>query len=212
MAIRAVVFDVGNVLELTEDNYPFDEWAASLGLTSEQFAQRTAGVFAGGDVGTITLDEVHESLGEALAIGAGQVSTFMEGFWREYLGVPNVALIEWARTLRPRYTTGILSNSFVGAREREHEAYGYGDLVDDLVYSHEVGMLKPDPRIYALSCDRLGVLPEEAVFLDDKPPYVAGAREAGLHAVHFRGDNTHAIAEIEKLLSTPRVVGSAQKG
>jgi epoxide hydrolase-like predicted phosphatase len=203
MAIRAVVFDVGNVLELTEDNYPFEEWAASLGLTGEQFAQRTAGVFAGGDVGTVTLDEVHKKLGEALGIGAGQVAAFMEDFWREYLGVPNAPLIDWARMLRPRYKTGILSNSFVGAREREHEAYGYGDLVDDLVYSHEVGLLKPDPRIYALSCERLGVLPEEAVFLDDKPPFVAGARGAGLHAVHFRGDNARAIAEIEELLSPP---------
>lgn len=203
MAIRAVVFDVGNVLELTEDNYPFEEWAASFGLTSEQFAQRTAGVFAGGDVGAVTLDEVHKKLGEALGIGAGQVAAFMEDFWREYLGVPNVELIEWAGTLRPRYKTGILSNSFVGAREREHEVYGYGDLVDDLVYSHEVGMLKPDPGIYALSCERLGVLPEEAVFLDDKPPFVAGARAAGLHAVHFRGDNARAIAEIEELLSPP---------
>ena len=200
MTVRAVVFDVGNVLELTEDNYPFEEWAASLGLTSEQFAQRTAGVFAGGDVGTVTLDEVHVKLGEALGIGAGQVSAFMEGFWREYLGIPNAQLIDWARTLRPRYKTGIVSNSFVGAREREHEAYGYGNLVDDLVYSHEVGMLKPDPRIYALSCERLGVRPEEAVFLDDKPPFVAGAREAGLHAVHFQGDNARAIADIEELL------------
>ena len=203
MAIRAVVFDVGNVLELTEDNYPFGEWAASLGLTSEQFAQRTTGVFADGDVGTVTLDEVHERLGEALGIGAGQVAAFMEDFWREYLGVPNGQLIDWARMLRPRYKTGILSNSFVGAREREHEAYGYGDLVDDLVYSHEVGLLKPDPRVYALSCERLGVLPEEAVFLDDKPPFVAGARGAGLHAVHFRGDNARAIAEIEELLGPP---------
>lgn len=85
MAIRAVVFDVGNVLELTEDNYPFDEWAARLGLTSEQFAQRTAGVFAGADIGAVTLDEVHKKLGEALGTGARQVSTLMEEFWREYL-------------------------------------------------------------------------------------------------------------------------------
>lgn len=106
MTVRAVVFDVGNVLELTEDNYPFEEWAASLGLTSEQFARRTAGVFAGGDVGTVTLDEVHKKLGEALGIGAGQVVAFMEGFWREYLGIPNAQLIDWTRTLRPRYKTG----------------------------------------------------------------------------------------------------------
>ena len=88
----------------------------------------------------------------------------------------------------------------VGAREREHAAYGYGDLVDDLVYSHEAGMLKPDPRIYALSCSRLGVSPGEAVLLDDREPFAAGAQQAGMHAVWFRGDNALAIAEITGLL------------
>jgi putative hydrolase of the HAD superfamily len=67
----------------------------------------------------------------------------MERMWRVYLGVANTELIEWARTLRPAYQTGILSNSFVGAREREHAAYGHEDLVDDLVYSHEVAWSSP---------------------------------------------------------------------
>jgi putative hydrolase of the HAD superfamily len=45
-----------------------------------------------------------------------------------------------------------LSNSFVGAREREQAAYGFEDLVDEIVHTHEVGMSKPDPQIYALVC------------------------------------------------------------
>jgi putative hydrolase of the HAD superfamily len=111
-------------------------------------------------------------------------------------------LIEYARRLRPRYRTGILSNSFVGAREREQEAYGFEDLVDEIVYSHEAGMSKPDPRIYALVCARLDVRPQETVFLDDADQCVVGARDAGLHAIHYQ-DNAQAIEEIEKLLTTP---------
>jgi putative hydrolase of the HAD superfamily len=120
--------------------------------------------------------------------------------WEEYVGSPNRELIEWVRGLRPRVRTGILSNSFVGAREREQEAYGFEDLVDEIVYSHESGMSKPDPRIYALACSRLGVRPEETVFLDDAERCVAGAREAGLHAVQYQ-DTAQAIEEIEKLLT-----------
>lgn len=95
-----------------------------------------------------------------------------------------------------------MSNSFVGAREREQAAYGFGDLVDEIVYSHEAGMNKPDPRICALACARLEVLPEQAVFLDDVEACVAGARAFGLHAIRYR-DNAQAIAEIEKLLTGP---------
>lgn len=96
--------------------------------------------------------------------------------------------------------TGILSNSFVGAREREQDAYGFEDLVDEIVYSHEVGMSKPDPRIYELTCTRLGVRPDEMVFLDDVETCVAGAREAGIRAVLYRG-NAQAVAEIDALLA-----------
>jgi FMN phosphatase YigB (HAD superfamily) len=85
-----------------------------------------------------------------------------------------------------------LSNSFVGAREREQAAYGFQDLVDEIVYSHEAGMSKPDPRIYA----------HETVFLDDKDLCVDGARDAGIHAVRYQ-DNAQAIDEIEKLLTGP---------
>ena len=95
-----------------------------------------------------------------------------------------------------------MSNSFVGAREHEQAAYGFEDLVEEIVYSHEAGFSKPDPRIYALICTRLNVPPEEMIFLDDADACVAGAREAGIHAVRYQ-DNAQAIAEIEKLLACP---------
>lgn len=125
----------------------------------------------------------------------------MADMWVQYLGAGNTELIEYARGLRLRYRTGILSNSFVGAREREQDAYGFEDLVDEIVYSHEAGMSKPDPRIYELTCARLDVRPEEMLFLDDMDFAVAGAREAGIHAIHYR-DNAQAIIEIETLLMT----------
>jgi beta-phosphoglucomutase-like phosphatase (HAD superfamily) len=73
--------------------------------------------------------------------------------------------------------------------------------VDEIVYSHESGMGKPDPRIYALVCARLGVRPQETVFLDDADRCVAGAREAGLRAVRYQ-DNAQAMADIEALLGS----------
>lgn len=65
-------------------------------------------------------------------------------------------------SLRPRCKTGILSNSLVGARKREQEAYRFSDMCDVIVYSHEEGYLKPDPQIYRTVCDRLGVAPDAA--------------------------------------------------
>jgi len=200
MVIRAVVFDIGGVLEITPDLGVMGEWETRLGLPAGRLAERMRAAFAGGNIGTVTENEVHQAARERLGLDEEQLAAFMADLWREYLGTPNTELIEYARQLRPRYRTGIVSNSFVGAREREQAAYGFEDLVDEIVYSHEAGMSKPDPRIYALACTRLDVRPQETVFLDDVEMCVVGARDAGLHAIRYQ-DNAQAIAEIEKLLT-----------
>jgi putative hydrolase of the HAD superfamily len=201
VAIRAVVFDIGGVLQITPDLGVDRLWEARLGWPAGEIDERMGDVWMGGSLGAITLDDVHQAIRDRLGLDEQQLAAYMSDLWRGYLGTANTELIEYARRLRPRYRTGILSNSFVGAREREQAAYGLDDLVDEIVYSHEAGMGKPDPRIYALACARLGVRPQETVFLDNVDEYVAGARQAGIHAVHYQ-DNDQAIDEIEKLFGT----------
>ena len=200
MAIRAVVFDIGGVLEITPDLGVTGLWETRLGLPAGELSKRMHDTWAAGSIGTVTEDDVHQAISDRLGLDGQQLAAFIADIWREYLGTANTGLIEYARRLR--YRTGIVSNSFVGAREREQAAYGFEDLVDEIVYSHEAGMSKPDPRIYALVCARLGVRPEETVFLDDADRCVDGAREAGMHAVRYH-DNAQAIEEIEKLLTAP---------
>ena len=200
--IRAVVFDIGGVLEITPDLGVDRRWETRLGLSAGEINARLRDVWEGGSIGAITLDDVHEALKDRLGLDDEKLALFMADVWREYVGTANTELIEYARRLRPRYRTGIVSSSFVGAREREQAAYGFEDLVEEIVYSHEAGFNKPDPRIYALICTRLNVPPGEMIFLDDVEACVAGARDAGIHAVRYQ-DNAQAIAEIEKLLASP---------
>ncbi len=109
----------------------------------------------------------------------------MDDAWGEYVGSLNEELADYFARLRPRYKTGILTNSFVGAREREQEAHGFGDMCDVIVYSHEEGCLKPDPRIYRVVCDRLRVAPNAAVLLDDVQANVNGAHAVGMRGITF---------------------------
>jgi putative hydrolase of the HAD superfamily len=199
-AIRAVVFDIGGVLEITPDLGVDRLWETRLGLPAGTMDERMADVWKAGSLGTTSLEDVHQATKDRLGMDEQQVAAYMDDVWREYLGSANTELIDYARRLRPRYRTGILSNSFVGAREREQAAYGFEDLVDEIVYSHEVGIGKPDVRVYALACDRLDVHPTETIFLDDSQACVAGAREAGIQAIQYR-DNAQAIEEIEALLA-----------
>jgi epoxide hydrolase-like predicted phosphatase len=200
MAIQAVVFDIGGVLEITPRLGVPERWESRLGLGSGELNKRMDDVWRGGAIGTISEQDVHQAAAERLGLDERQLAEFMADIWREYLGTANTELIEYVRQLRPRYRTGILSNSFVGAREREQAAYGFEDLVDEIIYSHECGMSKPDPRIYALACERLRVEPARMAFVDDHEPWAEGARQAGIHAVLYQ-DNAQAIRAIEGLLT-----------
>jgi epoxide hydrolase-like predicted phosphatase len=200
MTIEAVVFDIGGVLEINRDLGVTGMWESGLGLGPGELNERMADVWSGGSIGTIGEDDVRQAVRDRLGLDGGQLAEFMSDIWREYLGTANTELIGYVRQLRPRYHTGILSNSFVGAREREQAVYGFEDLVDEIVYSHECGMSKPDPGIYALICERLQVEPAQMAFLDDSGLCVDGARQAGIHAVLYR-DNSQAIRDIENLLA-----------
>lgn len=193
------MFDIGGVLAYTPPTEMTERWEQDLGLAPGELHERLGGVWASGNVGAISEQRVHTQIGELLDLDPSRVQAFMDDVWAEYLGTLNVELAEYFSGLRPRYRTAMLSNSFVGAWRKEHERYRFGDITDLIVYSHEVGMSKPDLRVYELTCQLLGVQPAEAIFLDDVEEMVSGAEEAGMQAILFR-DNAQAISDIEALL------------
>lgn len=103
-----------------------------------------------------------------------------------------------ARLVRDRgVRTGLLSNSW--------GTEGYpSDLLDahfdTVVVSAEVGMRKPDPDVFGLAAERLGVPLDQCVFVDDLDLNVAAAREAGMTAVHHDGDEDRVLAEVSAAL------------
>ncbi len=74
------------------------------------------------------------------------------------------------------------------------------ELFEAVVDSSEVGMRKPDRRIYALTCERLAVAPSAAVFVDDNRDNVEAARAVGMDAVHFGDDPLVGLAELDTIL------------
>ena len=74
------------------------------------------------------------------------------------------------------------------------------ELFPVVIDSSEVGMRKPDARIYQLTCERAGCGPEVSVFLDDNPDNVAAARALGIETVHVGRDTLGAITELRAIL------------
>jgi putative hydrolase of the HAD superfamily len=117
---------------------------------------------------------------------------------------PNPRMLAVARRLRAAgVRTALLSNTWGGAEG--HDEAELADLFDTLLLSHEVGMRKPEPAIYALAARRLGVPAEACVVVDDLITNVLGARAAGMHAILHEAD-APTIAELEELFGVTEAV------
>jgi putative hydrolase of the HAD superfamily len=198
--IKAVVLDIGSVLEVIDDAVfpaPFEN---RLGLAPGTVA--AAADFEGDPgLGQITEDDVRRHWQRRLGLTDDQVAELMADYWRWYVGSLDQTLVDWFASVRGRgLKAGILSNSGPGAREAERH-WGFEEMTDDLVYSHEVGLAKPDPAVYALAAARLGVEGSEIAFLDDVAANVAAGRAAGWHAV-LHEDTVRSIAELERIIAT----------
>jgi putative hydrolase of the HAD superfamily len=197
--IRAAVFDVGGVLERVDDEmWPqtwIGGWERRMGLP----AGYVEAALPGWGTGPPTEAQMRAAYGAALGLDEAQRDQLMAEMWDGYCGELDVVLRDFIVGLRPRLKTAILSNSADGARREEQRRFGFEELVDVLVYSHEVGLEKPDPAIFRLTGSLLGVQPSEIVFLDDNARHVDAAADCGWHAVLHR-DTEGSIRAIRSLL------------
>jgi putative hydrolase of the HAD superfamily len=96
--------------------------------------------------------------------------------------------------------TGLISNSWGAGLSYDMSLLD--ELFEAIVISGDVGMHKPEPAIYMLGAERLGLRCEECVFVDDLRENCQGAEEVGMTAVLHRGADT-TLPELEKLLGVP---------
>ena len=99
------------------------------------------------------------------------------------------------------YRVGLITNNVREGSASWRALIPVDELFEVVIDSSEVGMRKPNPAIYHLALDALGITdPSVAVFLDDAPGNVEGARLAGLHSILVE-DPDDALAALDQLLA-----------
>jgi epoxide hydrolase-like predicted phosphatase len=184
LTIRAVIFDIGGVLYRTEDTTLYRQWEIRLGLSDGELTETvfTHPVAQEALVGRATTEDLWRAVGSQLRLSPDELDALKEDFWAA--GEWDDELLAFARSLRPRVKTGIISDAWPDARQVVR-AYVNERAFDVCVFSAEEGVRKPDPEIYRRALRRLDVLPQEAVFVDDRLPNVSGARRMGMHGILF---------------------------
>jgi putative hydrolase of the HAD superfamily len=109
-----------------------------------------------------------------------------------------------ARTIELRragYRTALITNNIAEFKDGWRRLVPVDDMFEVIVDSCEVGMRKPDRRVFHLALERLGgIPPERAVFLDDAPGNVAAANAMGMHTILVGADRVAAVAELNSIL------------
>jgi putative hydrolase of the HAD superfamily len=94
---------------------------------------------------------------------------------------------------------GLLSNSWGDGEYDPYHGYDLDAIFDAVVISGDAGLRKPDPAIYLLASDELGIPPQDCVFADDIAANLRPAEVLGMATVHFT-EPDRGIAEIHRLL------------
>jgi epoxide hydrolase-like predicted phosphatase len=203
---RCLIVDYGGVLT-TPIRDSFGAWAAADGI---ELVELTAAVGAllGADApdspvhglerGELSVAEFERQLAAQLRRADGGAVLAPGLLTRAFAGIrPSVAMVEAVRRARAQgIRTGLLSNSW----GLDYDRAGWAELFDGVVISGEVGLRKPDPEIYLLAAERLGVPPEECVFVDDLAANVRGAAAVGMTGVQLV-EAADTVAELEVLLA-----------
>lgn len=195
--IRAVLFDMGGVILRTEYEAPRQHLAGRLGMEYEDLVRLVfeSETSRKASVGAIREEKHWQTLAKKLK-RPNEADAIRDEFFAG--DVLDVALIDLLRSIQPQTKTGLISNAWSGMRQyiRDHK---FEDAFTAMVISAEVGVVKPDAKIYQIALEQLGVSPSEAVFVDDFIENVKGAQAVGMSAIHFK-DSAATITQLRTFL------------
>ena len=191
--IHAFLFDIGNVIVRFDFTRALRAVAALSDTPDDAAAlQRIDAVKLVYEDGRMTRDAfLHEAFALLKYRGTREqfIAAWQDIFW------PNEPMHALIRSLHGRFPIHLLSNTndmHVEGLFRDFDVFG---CVTTGVYSHEVQASKPDPRIYAIACEKCGIEPATTFFIDDLAANIDAARAAGFQAHHYHHDRHQALLD-----------------
>ena len=198
MTIKVVFFDLGGVIVRTEFQAPRQQLAERLGMEYEDLYKIVFDSESSGraSLGEITSDDHWTGVIQRLRRPASDLSLIRDEFFAG--DIVDRTLVEYIRSLRGKYKTGLISNAWSDLRDfvvREK----FDDAFDRMIISAEVGAVKPEPKIFQIALEQFGVKPKEALFVDDVYANIEGCEKVGMKGIHFK-DAESTLQQLKRLL------------
>jgi putative hydrolase of the HAD superfamily len=183
--IKAIIFDFGRVISAQKPMSLFRDYEEELGLEPGTINPIMFGSQAWQDtlIGHKTAQEFWRAIGPQLKLHTPEE---IEAFRRRYRAgeMVNEGVLDLIRQLYGHYKLAVLSNSPPNLAQWLAD-WEILDLFDVVFCSGDEGVVKPNPAAFEITLERLGVAPEEAVFIDDTLGHVKAAQSHGIHGLLF---------------------------
>jgi HAD superfamily hydrolase (TIGR01509 family) len=185
--VKAVIFDIGGIMEPSFDDVLGPEVAGLLAMSRERFLARRAAAAVALSEGRMTLRDFYQRLGEegGWPVDASQIVARHLDVYAAATAEFDPQVLALIARLRRRHLVACLTNTEIEVAEFNRQR-GLFARFDRAFLSTDLGLHKPDRAIFERALAGLGCAAAEAVFTDDKLENTAGARAAGMHAIHYR--------------------------
>ena len=200
MTIRAIFFDFGGVIMRTEYQSPRQHLAERFKLDYDDIDKLVFGSESArrASVGEITEDAHWMAVLKRLRHPISEKKTFVDEFFGGDIIDRN--LIEYIRSLRGKVHIGLISNAWSGLREFMNKEKII-DIFDTVIISAEVGVVKPDAKIFNIALEQANVRAKEAVFVDDVKANIEACEKVGMKGILFK-DPQEAVGQLNRYLKT----------
>lgn len=191
MAIKAIIFDCFGVLVASAEvtlYKAFPQYSKELLILDEQ-----------ANIGLLSKEQFIDAVSKTIGVSPAELIK------HHYCNVEdrdrNDSALDWAHKIKlsGKYKLGLLSNvgrDWLNIFLRDMDKIG---LFDESILSFEVSITKPNPKIFEMMAEKLGVKPDECVMIDDRPENIAGAKTTGMQGIIFVSTR-QAKSELAKIL------------
>jgi putative hydrolase of the HAD superfamily len=187
--LKAVLFDVGGVLIRLDESKYYKYLSKISGIEVNKIINTLHILENKIDLGEISIKEFTEAVSKRLGIMKKEVKWL--GFLKENISI-NKEVVDFAFQLHKRYKIGIITNADRARYLYVKKHFGKElklDKFDHVFVSCYLGMAKPSKRLFEYAINKMGVMPSEAVFIDDHIENVEGARAIGINGILFKKPN-----------------------
>ncbi len=193
--IKAIIFDWGGVFGKSGNPLLYTKLRNNPLFNGEFINHKTRNISHGYYAGTLSSDH----------------------YWKEYiriLGVKDIdhnqardyyldytldhKMFELLKKISKQYTTALLSNLNIDMKDKIIKDLGLDRYFKHMIFSNDVGVLKPNPAIYKVAIEKLKLKPESLLFIDDSQDNIEGAKKLGLKTILFISSK-QCISALKKL-------------